>query len=92
MEIKIYDFTLQPSDSTPDRFDLLRDGVGQRKKDGVKFTKKTTIGYAMSLESGIHTIISTRLAEKQTIVDLGTYVELYKREKEEVFGLLKQQS
>lgn len=89
MKIQIYNFTLVPPNESIDRFDLYEEYQGLKK--GKITTKRRCIGWAMTLESCIGTIIHMNVAEtfEDETITLKQYVDEYKKIKEDIMHILE---
>ena len=90
MKIKIYNFTLVPPNESIDRFDLYEEYQGTTKA-GKKKNYQRCIGYKMTLESCVGTIIRMGLADDfaDETITLKQYVDEYKRIKSDIDNILK---
>ena len=77
-------------------FDLIKEvdaqklGTGtMQSPNGEKYLRDEEIGYNMSLENCIQTIIHLELCKSNETVDLKTYIDEYKRVKNEITNILK---
>ena len=88
MKIQIKDYTLTPSDNVKDRFDLTQKII-RKGKTGVKYEASEIIGYGMTLESCIKSVIALELDKDNSVVSLKEFVEAYKKEREVIMDILK---
>lgn len=92
MIIEIGNFKLV---SNEDAFDLIQTRtVNKKDKETRELTGETgerevTIGYNMRLETCIDKIIKLNLSDQNIKIDLSTYVNMYKEERDRVMNILE---
>ena len=86
MKIQIKDYTLTPSDNVKDRFDLTQK-IMRKGKNG-EYESSELIGYGMTLESCIKSIIALELDKDNSVVSLKEFVDAYRIEREKIMAIL----
>ena len=74
-------YTLEPEDR---RFNLYKAVTRTKEATGEKYDSQDSLGYGMSLDHCIETIITDSLADKQETLTLRQYIDEYKKLKTEV--------
>jgi len=80
---------------TEDRFNLLElkkvenKDFASKKKTGEISEREIEVGYDMRFETCIRYILDRTLNDQDLKVDLHTYVEMYKKEREKLMNILK---
>lgn len=88
MIIKVEKYVLSQSTNS-NGFDLSEVVEKTKKETGEKYAGEKPIGYDMRLETCVETIVMNNLKEKEDVVGLNEFIEVFKEEKQKISNLLK---